>query len=64
MNITATIINDLEKGVSGYVKWFGYPLFVIIILITTSKIIKKIKTKEDKTKKDESKEENKSSPQE
>lgn len=46
-NFTATIINDLQSGPMGYVKWIGYPVFVIIIIIGTTKIVKKIKNSKD-----------------
>lgn len=48
MNFTATIINDLSSGPMGYVKWIGYPVFVIVMIIVLKKIIKKILTKDDK----------------
>lgn len=46
-NFTATIINDLQSGPMGYVKWIGYPIFVIVIIVGTTKIIKKIKNSKD-----------------
>ena len=53
MNFTATIINDLQSGPMGYVKWIGYPVFVIIVLVVLSKLIKKIIKSNNKDEKDD-----------
>ena len=41
-NFTATIINDLEGGIMGYVKWIFYPVFVLVVVWGTIKLVKKI----------------------
>ena len=56
MNFTATIINDLQSGPMGYVKWIGYPVFVIIVLVVLSKLIKKIIKSNNKDGKDDDEE--------
>lgn len=42
LNITAVIINDFNRGAIGVVKWIGFPIFVILIITFTPKLIKKI----------------------
>lgn len=41
-NITAVIINDLHMGAIGYIKWIGFPLMIIAIIIFFPKIVRKI----------------------
>lgn len=56
MNFTAPIITDFESGPMGFVKWIGYPIFVIIVLVVVVKVIKKIlKSNDDDDKKLENK---------
>lgn len=46
LNFTAIIMNDLASGPIGYIKWIGYPVFVIIVIIVAKKILKKLLNKE------------------
>jgi len=41
-NFTSTIINDLNSGFMGYVKWVIFPVFVILVICFVPKLIKKI----------------------
>jgi signal peptidase len=65
-NFTATIINDLQSGVYGYVKWIGFPIFSIVVIVVTVKVIKKILNSgdddEDDQKKDKKKEKSEKEP--
>lgn len=59
-NFTAPIINDFEGGYMGYVRWIGFPIFVLVVIFTVKKVVKNIlkndiaknKTEENKTEKD------------
>lgn len=42
LNFTADIVNDIQAGPKGYVKWIGFPIFVLVVIFVTPKIIKKI----------------------
>lgn len=42
LNFTSTIINDLESGPRGYIKWIGFPIFAIVIIVVAKKVIIKI----------------------
>lgn len=46
-NFTANIVNELQKGPSGYIKVIGYPLLIIIVFISTFKITNKILNKKE-----------------
>lgn len=55
LNIVASIVNDCMSGPMGYVKWVGFPIFVLVVLFGTPKLVKKILTSDkfdDKPKKE------------
>lgn len=47
-NFTATIVNDFQAGPIGFIKWIGYPIFIIVVIVVATKIIKRILKKEEK----------------
>lgn len=61
LNFIADVVNDCMSGPRGYVKWVGFPIFALIVLFGTPKVVKKILASDKfddkpKVKKDDDKE--------